>query len=368
MPVPMLDLSAQYHRIKDEINAAVAEVFETQGFVGGPKVEGLEAAIARYLGGGHAVGVASGTDALLLLLKALCIGSGDEVVTTAFSFFATAGAIANAGATPIFVDIEPDTFNIDTSQIEARATSRTRVLLPVHAFGQCADMDPIMEIASTHGLLVIEDAAQALGARYNGRPACALGNAAALSFYPTKNLGGAGDGGMAITQDETMAERVGLLRAHGAGTTYYHSIVGTNSRLDALQAAVVLAKLKYLDGWNDERRAHAAYYNERFAEVPEVTAPLELEGNRHVYHQYVIRLPERDAAREFLAGKGIGCAVFYPVPLPEQECFKYLGYKKEDCPEAGRASAEVLALPIYPELTREQQDEVVDTVKEFLAR
>jgi len=366
MPVPMLDLRAQYRRIKAEIDGAVAEVFESQGFIGGPKVEGLETAIAQFLGAKHAIGVASGTDALLLLLKAKGIGAGDEVITTAFSFFATAGAIANVGATPVFVDIEPDTFNIDVTQIESRITKRTRAVIPVHLFGQCADMAPIMDLAATHGLFVIEDAAQALGAQYKGRPAATLGHAAAISFYPTKNLGGAGDGGMVVCRDEALAERVRLLREHGADSTYHHALVGANSRLDALQAAVLLVKLPHLDSWNDQRRANAAYYAERFARMPGVVAPIERAENRHVYHQYVIRLPKRDAARELFSRQNVGCAVFYPSPLPLQPCFQQLGYTEADFPHAVQASREVLALPIYPELTRAQQDEVIAAVTQHI--
>jgi dTDP-4-amino-4,6-dideoxygalactose transaminase len=367
MRVPMVDLRAQYRSIKREIDAAVAEVFESQVFVGGPKVEALETAIAGYVGAGRALAVASGTDALLLLLKALEVKPGDEVITTAFSFFATAGAIANAGATPVFVDIDPASFNIDVGGIEARITERTRAIVPVHLYGQCAGMDAIRALAGKHGLRVIEDAAQSLGARYKGAMACALGDGAALSFYPTKNLGGAGDGGMVVARDEAIAQRVALLRAHGADTTYYHQVVGTNSRLDVVQAAVLLVKLRHLDRWNEERRARAAYYTARFAEVGEIGMPVESPGNFHVYHQYVIRIPRRDAAREFLKSKGIGSAVFYPVPLHRQECFHHLGYEGDDCPEATRACAEVLALPIYAELTPEQQDAVVDAVKEHLA-
>ena len=367
MRVPMVDLRAQYRRIKNEIDAAVAEVFESQHFVGGPKIEGLESAIAGYLGVDYAIAVASGTDALLLLLKAIGVKPGDEVITTAFSFFATAGVIANVGATPVFVDIDPMTFNIDASRIEPRITDKTRAIVPVHLYGQCAEMDAIMTLAARHNLCVIEDSAQSLGARRNGRPACALGHAAALSFYPTKNLGGAGDGGMVITRNQEIRDHVRLLRAHGSDSTYYHSIVGTNSRLDAVQAAVLLVKLKYLDAWNEQRRENAAYYDQRFAEIPEVVTPKEAPGNYHVYHQYVIRIPQRETARHLFAKKGVGCAVFYPVPLHCQQCFSHLGYQESDCPEAARASLEVLALPIYPELTHEQQDEVVVAVKEHLA-
>ncbi len=362
MPVPMIDLGAQYASIRGEIDAAVAEVFATQGFVGGPKVAGLEAEIARFTGAEHALAVASGTDALLLFLRAIGVNPGDEVITTTFSFFATAGTIANAGAIPVFVDIDPATYTMDVDQIASRITGRTRAIVPVHLYGQCADMDPILRIAAKHSLHVIEDAAQALGARYHGRNACTLGDSAAVSFYPTKNLGGAGDGGMVLTRHADIAERVGLLRAHGSDTTYYHRIVGTNSRLDALQAAVLLAKLPHLERWNAARRERAAYYSQRFAEVPEVVVPIEADGNYHVYHQYVIRVPRRDKAREALKERGIGSAVFYPVPLHAQECFRSLGYAESDCPHAAQACREVLALPMYPELTETQQDEVVEAI------
>ncbi len=367
MPVPMIDLRAQYRRIKTEIDAAVAEVFETQGFVGGINIDRLEKGIEAYLGVGCAIAVASGTDALLLSLKAMGVGPGDEVITTPFTFFATAGAIANLGAKPVFADIRPDCFTIDPDAIEALVTPQTKAIVPVHLYGQCADMDPINAIASKYGLAVLEDAAQALGARDKGRPACTLAPMAAISFYPTKNLGGAGDGGMVVTQDAALAQRVRLLRAHGAGTTYIHTIVGTNSRLDALQAALLNVKLPHLDQWNAERRAQAAYYAERFAEIPEVIPPVERAGNFHVYHQYVIRLPHRDAARDLLRARGIGCAVFYPLALHMQECFRYLGYEEKDCTHAAQACREVLALPMYPELTPDQQDEVVAAIKEHLA-
>ncbi len=368
MPIPLLDLRAQYQRIKEEIDPVVAELFETQHFIGGPKVEALEKAIAEYTGAPHAVGVASGTDALLLLLKAANAGAHAQVITSPFTFFATAGAIFNAGAEPVFVDIDPQTFNIDVNQIEAKINEKTRAIMPVHLFGQCADMDPILELAEKYDLYVIEDAAQSLGARYKDRPACGLGHAGALSFFPSKNLGGAGDGGMAVTSDAELMEHVRLMRNHGAGTTYYHSIVGTNSRLDALQAAVLLVKLNHLNDWAEERRANAAYYNEELGEIEGVTTPFVREDCDHVYNQYVIRLPERDRARELFQERQIGCSVYYPLPLHCQECFEHLDYEEEDFPVASQASREVLALPVFPELTREQQDEVIQAVKDHVAR
>ena len=366
MAVPMIDLRAQYRSIKAEIDAEIAEIFESQGFVGGPKVEQFESAIARYLGVDHALSVASGTDALLLALKAAGVKDGSEVITTTFSFFATAGAIANAGAKPVFVDIDPVTFNIDVTQIESRITKRTRAIVPVHLYGQCADMDPIMAMAAKHGLRVIEDAAQSLGARYRGRLGCTFGDAATISFYPTKNLGGAGDGGIVVTRDRELGETVRLLRAHGGDRTYYHRIVGTNSRLDAIQAAVLQVKLKYLDQWNERRRANAAHYDDLLKDVAEVVVPVEAQGNYHVYHQYVLRLPRREEAKALLSRKGIGCAVFYPLPLHRQQCFRHLGYEESDCPCASQACKEVLALPMYAELQPEQQEEVVAALKEHL--
>lgn len=368
MPVPMLDLKAQYAAIKDEINAAVADVLAAQQFRGGPKAEALEQAIAAYTGAPHAIGVASGTDALLLPLKAIGLKPGDEVITTPFTFFATAGAIVNAGGIPVFVDILPGTFNINPDLIAAQVTEHTRAVIPVHLYGQCADMDPILTLAERHNLSVIEDAAQAIGARYHGRPACSMGHAAAISFYPTKNLGAAGEGGMVAARDEAIAKTVRLLRAHGAGATYIHEIVGMNSHLHSIQAAVLGVKLRHLDAWNAKRKENAAYYDRAFREMPELVTPATAPGNEHVYHQYVIRLPRRDTARALFQERGIGCGVFYPLPLHRQECFVPLGCGAAQCPEADRASQEVLALPIFPELTKEQMDEVIQAVKDHLAR
>ncbi len=367
MAIPLLDLQAQYQSIREEIDAVVAEVFLSQQFIGGPKVEALERALAQYADVPRAVGVASGTDALLLLLKAAGAGPGTEVITTPFTFFATAGAIVNAGARPVFVDIEPKTYTIDTAQIEARITGRTRAILPVHLFGQCADMDPILDLAERHDLIVIEDAAQSIGARYKGRPACSMGHAGALSFFPSKNLGGAGDGGLVVTRDAALEAGVRLLRNHGASETYFHQIVGTNSRLDALQAAVLLVKLRHLDGWIEARRANAAYYDEKFAAMPEVVTPYVSPDCYHVYNQYVIRVPERERVRKRFAERGIGCAVYYPRSLHRQQCFQDLGYPEDAFPHSNAACDEVLALPVFPELTREQQDEVVRTVKDHLS-
>ena len=367
MSVAMLDLRAQYATIRDEIDEAVLDVFESQQFRGGPKVEAFERAMADYVQAEQALGVASGTDALYLLFRAIGLKPGDEVITSPFTFFATAGAIVNAGGTPVFVDIDPATYTIDANQVEERITGRTKAIVPVHLYGQCADMDPLLEIAQRQGLYVLEDAAQALGARYGDEPACSMGHAAALSFYPTKNLGGAGEGGMVVVNDMSLGDTVRLLRTHGAGQTYVHEIVGTNSHLDTLQAAVLNVKLRHLDDWNAQRRQHAAHYNAGFAEMPEVVTPLETRGNYHIYHQYVIRVPERDAARELFQERGIGCGVFYPIPLHKQECFAQVEGVERPCPEAEKASREVLALPIYPELKPEQVDEVITAVKDHLS-
>ena len=368
MNVPMLDLRAQYASIKPEIDAAVAEVFETQQFRGGPAVDAFELDLAAFTGSRHAIGVSSGTDALYIALKALPLRPGDEVITSPFTFFATAGAIVNAGGIPVFADIEPDTCNIDPASIERLISPRTRCILPVHLFGQCARMDAIMDIAGRHGLLVIEDAAQALGASYRGTQAGGWGIATALSFYPTKNLGAAGEAGAILTNDDEMADRIRLLRSHGADAPYRHVVVGVNSHLHALQAAVLHVKLKRLADWNKARRECARYYTERLCAFPDIQTPVEMPDTVHVYHQYVIRVPERDAARQLLTERGIGCSVFYPIPLHKQPCMQPFVNPRNGCAQAERACEEVLALPIFPELTREQQDAVIDALAEHLDR
>jgi dTDP-4-amino-4,6-dideoxygalactose transaminase len=365
MTVPMLDLRAQYERIKPEIDEAIAGVLAVQQFRGGAVVEGFEAAMAAYCGVPHALGVGSGTDALFLLFKALGLEPGDEVITTPFTFFATAGAIVNAGARPVFADIDPASFNLDPVRAEAAITERTRAIVPVHLYGQCADMNAILQLAKRHGLAVIEDTAQALGARYGGRMAGSLGRGAALSFYPTKNLGAAGEGGMVLTHDSALAEQVRLLRCHGSATAYLHRIVGMNSHLDALQAAVLGVKLRHLDEWNAARRAHAAAYHAAFSEFSEVVPPTSSDDCLHVYHQYVIRIPRRDDARTLFQERGIGCGIFYPIPLHRQACFAPYAMGA-DCPEADRAAQEVLALPMYPELSEAQRDEVIAAVRDHL--
>jgi len=373
MNVPFLDLKAQYHTIKEEIDRAVAEVIEEQYFILGPKVAALETAIAEYSRARHAVGVASGSDALALSLLAMDVGPGDEILTTPFTFFATAGSISETGAIPRFVDINPETYNIDPDQIEKAVTPKTKAIMPVHLFGQCADMDPIMEVARRKNLFVIEDAAQAIGADYvkNGlaKRAGGIGDVGCFSFYPSKNLGAFGDGGMVVSNTDRFAERVRLLRVHGAAAKYYHRYVGVNSRLDALQAAVLLVKLRHLDEWSDQRRLNAERYDRLFAAANrdglEIMTPKVQYANRHIYNQYVIRVPQRDGLREFLSRHGVGTDVYYPLPLHLQECYQNLGYRKGDFPESERAADETVALPIFPELGEDRQEYVVEQIREF---
>ncbi len=367
MNVPLLDLKTQYATIKAELNTAIAEVFESQHFILGPKVEQCEAAVAKYSGCAHGVGVSSGTDALLACLMAENIGPGDEVITTPYTFFATVGAIARVGATPVFVDIDPKTYNLNASQIASKITNRTRAMIPVHLYGQMADMDPVMAIAKQHNLVVIEDAAQAIGAEYKGRRAGSIGHYGCLSFFPSKNLGAAGDGGMIVTNDPQRAEKLTCLRGHGANPKYHHKIIGGNFRLDALQAAIVSVKLPHLDGWTAARRRNAERYNRLFSEAAlPVGLPVPGSG-RHIFNQYVIRVARRDELRSFLQKKGVGTEIYYPVPMHLQECFAYLGIGAGSYPESERAADETLALPIYPELTEAQQDYVFNCVREFFA-
>lgn len=365
MEVPGLALSRQHELIAAEVEASFAEVLASQRFASGPRVAELEEQLADYCQARFAVGVASGTDALLVALLVLGIEPGDEVVTTPFTFFATAGAIHRAGARPVFVDIRADTFNLNPELIPDALSERTRAILPVHLYGQVADMDPLVALARERGLLVIEDAAQAVGASYQGRRAGSFGQAACLSFYPTKNLGAYGEGGMVLVQDEEVAERARLLRNHGMAQQYLHHVVGFNSRMDELQAAVLLVKLRHLDAWNEARRERAAHYAQLLARVPEVTPPVVDPRCEHTFHQYVVRAPRRDELLEHLRSRGVGARVFYPVPLHLQPCFAELGYQQGDLPEAERASREVLALPIYPELQAQEQEYVVETVASF---
>jgi len=366
--VKLLDLVRQYGGIRDEIAAAVDEVMDSQYFILGPKVERFEEAVAAYCGAGHGIGTASGTDAILLALMALEIGPGDEVITTPYTFFSTVSSITRLGATPVMVDIDPATFNISPEKIEEAVTERTRAILVVHLFGHTAEMDAIANIAESKGIHVVEDACQSIGALYRGRPAGSMGIAGCFSFFPSKNLGGFGDGGMVVTSDAELAAKMRMLRVHGGKERYYHDVVGINSRLDALQAAVLLVKLKYLDGWSARRRENAVYYDRRFSLVDGIEAPVVAEGCVSIYNQYVIRARDRDMLKAFLIGEGIGCEVYYPVPLHLQKCFSFLGGRKGDLPESERAAEETLALPVYPELEREEQDYVIDRISEFMSR
>ncbi len=363
MQVPLLDLKAQYATIKEEILAAVAEVLESQRCIGGPKVEELEKAIAQVSDCEFGVGVSSGTDALLNCLMSLEIGSGDEVITTPFTFFASAGSIARTGAKPVFVDIDPKTYNIDPAQIASAVTERTKAIMPVHLYGQMADMDPIMDVAQRHGLAVIEDAAQSITSTYKGKKAGSIGTTGCFSFFPSKNLGGIGDGGMVVTNDRKLYERMMVMRDHGQQPQYYYHFVGGNFRLDPLQAAALLVKLPHLDEWSEARRQNAAYYDKRFAGTA-VETPYISPDCGTVYNQYCIRVSRRDDVVAHLRDKGIGCAIYYPVPLHLQKCFAYLGCKPGDFPESEKAANEIMALPIYPELTDEMQDAVVAAVLE----
>jgi len=383
--VPLLDLRAQYASIKEEILEAVHEVLESQWFILGPQVRKCQERIAEYSNCRRAVGVSSGSDALLICLMAEGIGPGDEVITTPYTFFATAGCVSRVGATPVFVDICPKTYNIDASRIESRITAKTKAIIPVHLFGQCADMDPIVEVAERRGLTVIEDAAQAIGAEYKGRRAGSMGHYGCFSFFPSKNLGAGGDGGMVVTQDEARAEKLETLRAHGAKPKYYHKLVGGNFRLDAIQAAIVNVKLRYLDQWTAGRQANAARYRQLFqaaglaVSLPSpargrgvggegvIHLPYEVPDSRHIYNQFVVRVRRRDELRAYLKEQGVGTEIYYPVPLHLQECFAQLGYREGDLPESEGAARETLALPIYPELTDEQMQHVVTCIGQFFS-
>jgi dTDP-4-amino-4,6-dideoxygalactose transaminase len=367
MKVPLLDLKRQYQLIRDEIDPVVREVIESQIFVKGPKVAEFEQEIASYCGTEWAVGVASGTDAILLSLMAYGVERGDEVITTPYTFFATAGSIARLGAVPVFVDIDPRTYNIDAGKIEAAITDRTKAIIPVHLYGQCAEMDAILEIAERRGIIVIEDAAQAIGAEYRGRRAGSMGHTGCFSFFPSKNLGGYGDGGIVTTNDEQIADRIVSLREHGQTEKYFYCAVGANSRLDALQAAVLSVKLRHLDKWSDGRAANAEYYSRRF-EGSRVVAPFREEHNRHIYNQYIIRVPDRDGLFAHLRDEGIGCALYYPLPLHLQECFASLGYRKGDLPESERAADETISIPVFSLLTEEEKDHVATTILDHVGR
>ena len=382
-----MDLNKQYAQIRGEINQAIREVLESQAFILGPQVELFERKMAAFLGVDHAIGVASGTDALLLSLMALGVKAGDRVLTVAYTFFATSGSISRLGALPVYVDVDPRTYNLDPNRLEdtlkkiCRKAERPKVLMPVHLFGQMADMPAIMEIARRYEIGVVEDAAQALGARQEISPesgkqsssaqwmAGTVGNLGCFSFYPSKNLGGIGDGGMVVTRDGKLAEKVRLLRVHGENRRYHHQLVGINSRLDALQAAVLRVKLKYLNRWTESRRRNAERYRVLFLEAglraPAVSLPAAEMGQYHIFHQFVIRAKRRDALRELLTRKGIGSAIYYPIPLHLQACYRKLGYRPGDLPESEKAARETLALPIYPELASGQQRKVVQAIADF---
>jgi len=359
--VPLLDLKAQYAPIRAEIREVIDRVCDSQVFILGPEVDALEKEVAAYCGVPFAIGMSSGTDALLAALMALDLKPGDEVITTPFSFFATAGVVSRLGARTVFADIEAESFNMDPSEAIRKITPRTRAILPVHLFGRCADLDPLLRAAADRGIAVIEDAAQAIGASdASGRQAGGVGAIGCFSFFPSKNLGGFGDGGMVVTRDPQLAEKLRILRVHGSKPKYYHHIVGGNFRLDALQAAVLRVKLKYLKDWTNGRRRNAARYRQLFAQagaIPHLRLPADTPG--HIYNQFVIRVPGRDAVRDQLREAGVDTEIYYPVPLHLQDCFRDLGYKKGDFPEAEAAAAEALALPIYPELTEDQQAQVV---------
>ncbi|MEM7134921.1 MAG: DegT/DnrJ/EryC1/StrS family aminotransferase [Chloroflexota bacterium] len=397
--IPLLDLKSQYQSIRQEINSAIQRVLDSQYFIMGPEAVALEKEIADYSQTKFGIGVSSGTDALLVALMALDIGPGDEVITTPYSFFATAGAIARLGATPVFVDIDPLTYNIVPELIETRITDRSKVIIPVHLYGQMADMDPIMALAAEHGLTVIEDAAQAIGSEYKGKRAGSIGHMGCFSFFPSKNLGGYGDGGMVVTQDEQLAERIDILRKHGSSPKYYHKFVGGNFRLDAIQGAVLGVKLGYLDEWTAGRQENAALYRTKLRNAglvaeadsigclqagcqasgrsdgcnlqqngTQIVLPEARPEMRHIYNQFIIRCPRRDELMAHLKSLQIGCEIYYPVPLHRQECFAYLGYEEGSLPNSECAALETLAIPVYPELTEPMMDIVVQAIASFYGK
>lgn len=365
--IPLLDLQAQYETIRGEIREAIDRVCESQQFILGSEVEALEHEVSEFCEARHAIGVSSGTDALLVALMAIGVGPGDEVVTSTFSFFATAGVIARLGGRPVFVDIDSRSFNFDASGLESKISRRCKAILPVHIFGSCADLEPILAAARKHGIAVIEDAAQALGSRDgSGRSAGTNGLLGCFSFFPSKNLGAFGDAGMVVTENPDLAEAVRVLRVHGGKPKYHHAVIGGNFRLDALQAAVLRVKLKHLAGWTEARRRNAARYRKYFSEAglrEKIGLPEDSAG--HIYHQFVVRCADRDTLQNHLTKRGIGTEVYYPIPLHLQKCFANLGYKEGDFPHAEAAAREVLALPIYPELSEQQQHYVVDEIKAF---
>lgn len=365
--IPLLDLKQQYAAIREEVQSALADVFESQKFILGPHLQALESEIAGYVGTRFAIGVGSGTDALFLTLHAFGIGPGDEVIVPAFSFFATAECVSLLGATPVFADIQPVTFTLDLQDVAKRITSRTRAIIPVHLYGQAADMEPILELARSRALRVIEDNAQAIGATYRGRRTAALADAGCLSFYPSKNLGAWGDGGMVVTDSEELARRLLSLRDHGTSQKYRSEEIGWNSRLDEIQSAVLRVKLRHLDNWNQRRRSHAVAYDQLLAPLPGVVTPKLGGWGEHVFHQYTIRVPRRDRVQKALADQGVTTATYYPIPLHLQPAYAPLQYKPGSLPESERASAEVLSLPMYPELSPEQIAHVTGSLAQALA-
>jgi dTDP-4-amino-4,6-dideoxygalactose transaminase len=364
MNIPLLDLQAQYMQIKDKMDKAVLDVIQGGRYILGPEVKELEKEIAEYCGTKNGIGVANGTDALLLVLKAWGIGPGDEVITSPFTFFASAEVISQVGATPVFVDVEPETLNIDVKLLESKINERTKAIIAVHIFGQMADMDSLMQLANKHNLLVLEDACQAIGAEYKGRKAGSIGHAGCFSFFPTKNLGGYGDGGMIVTDDATLAEKIRVLRAHGSKVKYHHTDIGYNSRLDEIQAAILRVKFPHLDNWNDARREKARLYTSWLNGTAYIT-PCEAPEQKHVFHLYILRSKKREAVMKELQQRGISTAIYYPVPLHLQEVYSSLGYRLGDMPVAEQATQEAFAIPLFPELTKEQMEYIVATLKEL---
>lgn len=362
--IPLLDLQAQLATIRGEVLTAVEKVLDSGQYIMGPEVKAFEEEVANYVGVKHAVGVGNGTDALLLALDAAGIGAGDEVITTPFTFFATSEVVSRLGATPVFVDIDPKTYNIDVEQIKAKINEKTKAIIPVHIFGQPANMDEIMELAEKHNLFVLEDAAQAMGSEYKGRKIGSLGHAATYSFFPTKNLGGYGDGGMVVTNDDELASKIRILRVHGSNPKYYHSVLGYNSRLDAIQAAILRIKLRHLDDWNNARRQKAALYNELLKDTPLVT-PYAAEDRKHIYHLYIVQAEDRDDLMAYLKEKGISTGVYYPVPLHRQKVYESLGYGEGSIPNAEYMAKRTFALPLYAELSDETIHAIVDTIKTY---
>lgn len=364
MRVPLLDLTRQYASIKDKIDDAIQRVLDHGRFIMGPELKEFESNLADYCAVKNGIGVASGTDALLLSLRALGVGPGDEVITSTFTFFSTAGVISRLGARPVFVDIDPRTFNIDPGNVAGAITKKTRVVVPVHLYGQIAEMDEISRIADKHNLAIVEDAAQAIGAVYKGKKAGSFGRTACFSFFPSKNLGAYGDAGFIATDDDDLADLIRKLRVHGAKPKYYHSLIGYNSRLDTVQAAVLMVKLKYLPDWHEARRERAARYDDMLKNVQQIATPFVHGHNYHIYHQYTLIAEDRDGLKDFLKTREIGIDTYYPVPLHLQDCYSDLGYRKGDLPVSERLSEKVISLPIFPELTNEEQDFVVESIKE----